>query len=87
MSLAARLAVALVVILQLAYIGLMLPGASSGDPLGRSIAQGMVLIVSAPLLALTVPAAILAMLNRWPVVTLALAAASAAATLVLIANA
>jgi hypothetical protein len=87
MSLAARLAVALVAVLQLGYIGLMLSGASSGDALGRSIAQGMALIVSAPLLVLTAPAAILALLNRWPAVTLALVAASAVATFVLIPNA
>jgi hypothetical protein len=82
---AARLAVALVGALQLAYIAVVLPGISSGEALTRSIAQGMALIVGAPFLLLTVPAAILAVRNRRPAIALALAAASALLTFVMIA--
>jgi hypothetical protein len=84
-GLAARLTVAPVAVLQLAYLAVVLPGVSSGEALTRSIAQGMALIVGAPFVLLTVPAAILAVRNRRPAIALALAAASALLTFVMIA--
>jgi hypothetical protein len=84
-GLAARLTVAPVAVLQLAYLAVVLPGVSSGEALTRSIAQGMALIVGAPFVLLTVPAAILAVRNHRPAIALALAATSALLTFVMIA--
>ncbi len=44
----------------------------SSDPIGHSIAQGMAMLLAVPFALLVVPALILAMLNRWLKLALAL---------------
>jgi len=58
------------VLLGLAYIGLML---QATDPLGKSIAQGMAMLVAVPLLGLSAPALVLGIAGRWLCAGLALA--------------
>lgn len=78
-----RVVIVLVALVQAAAIGLFALGAQTSDPLGRSIAMGVALLLAAPFAALTVPALIMAMMGRWLWAALALALSSLLAMAVL----
>jgi hypothetical protein len=55
------------------YAGIMVTLAFSSDPLGSAIGRGMVVLTAVPLVALALPALVLAILDRWPLIALTLA--------------
>ena len=83
MSPALRISVIVIAAVEAAAIGLFALGAQTSDPLGRSIAMGVALLLAAPFAALTVPALIMAMMGRWLWAALALALSSLLAMAVL----
>ncbi len=78
---ATTLAVILIVAVQQAiFLGVLLVGLFSSDPLGAKIARGLLAVVSVPFLVFTLPAIIMALNRRSPTVALALAALGLVAT-------
>jgi hypothetical protein len=47
--------------------------AFSSDPLGSAIGTGMLVLTAVPLIGLALPALVLAILDRWPLMSLTLA--------------
>ena len=74
MRAAILLGVITVAIVEMIFLGVLLVGAFSSDPLGSKIARGVLTLVGVPFLLFTVPAVVMALSGRSPTVTLAMAA-------------
>ena len=61
----------------LAFLLIMMSGANTSDPIGRSIGLGMAQLVAIPIAALVIPAFFLGYFNRWTPVALAMLALAA----------
>ena len=55
------------------FLGILLVGAFSSDPLGTKIARGVLTLLGIPFLLFTVPAVVMALGHRSPTATLAMA--------------